>query len=163
MSIIRRLDTAIISTSTWRRTATRWGLSRSRTGKTTRVLPCLASHELGFLVCAGNMDSMVNHYTVSIKSDVDQDAYTPGRCDRENGRITRRSFIRNLIRRTYKNVPIVLGGIEASLRRLSHYDYWSDKVKRSILLDAGADLISYGMGEHSMLEIADALDEWHGM
>ena len=64
----------------------------------------------------------------------------------------------NLIRQTYKNTPIILGGIEASLRRLAHYDYWSDKVKRSVLLDSGADMISYGMGERSIVEIADALN-----
>ena len=64
----------------------------------------------------------------------------------------------NLIRQTYKKTPIILGGIEASLRRMAHYDYWSDKLKRSILLDSGADLISYGMGEHSIVEIAEALD-----
>lgn len=64
----------------------------------------------------------------------------------------------NLIRKTYKKTPILLGGIEASLRRLAHYDYWSDKVKRSVLLDSGADLLMYGMGEHSILEIAEALD-----
>lgn len=64
----------------------------------------------------------------------------------------------NLIRRTYKKVPIILGGIEASLRRMAHYDYWSDQVKRSVLLDSGADMISYGMGEHSIVEIADALN-----
>ena len=63
----------------------------------------------------------------------------------------------NLIRKSYKKTPVILGGIEASLRRLGHYDYWSDQVKRSVLLDAGADLISYGMGEHSIVEIADAL------
>ncbi len=64
----------------------------------------------------------------------------------------------NLIRRTYKDVPIIIGGIEASLRRLAHYDYWSNKLKHSILIDSQADLLSYGMGEHSMVEIADALD-----
>ena len=64
----------------------------------------------------------------------------------------------NLIRQTYKKTPVILGGIEASLRRLAHYDYWSDKLKRSVLLDAGADLISYGMGERSIIEIADALN-----
>ena len=64
----------------------------------------------------------------------------------------------NLIRQTYKHKPIIIGGIEASLRRLAHYDYWSNKLKRSILLDSGADIISYGMGEHSIIEIADALD-----
>ena len=64
----------------------------------------------------------------------------------------------NLIRSAYKDVPIIAGGIEASLRRLAHYDYWSNKMKRSILLDAQADIISYGMGEHSIVELADALD-----
>ena len=64
----------------------------------------------------------------------------------------------NLIRRTYKKTPIIIGGIEASLRRMAHYDYWSDKVKRSILMDSGADLLSYGMGEHSILAVAEALD-----
>ncbi len=64
----------------------------------------------------------------------------------------------NLIRRTYKHTPVILGGIEASLRRLGHYDYWSDRVKRSVLLDSGADMISYGMGEHSIIDIAEALD-----
>ena len=63
----------------------------------------------------------------------------------------------NLIRQTYKKTPIILGGIEASLRRLAHYDYWENKVKHSVLLDSGADMISYGMGEHSIIEIADAL------
>lgn len=111
---------------------------------------------LGFLVSAGNMDSMVNHYSVS-KKRRRQDAYTPG------GMMGKRPdyavvVYGNLIRRTYKKTPIILGGIEASLRRLAHYDYWSDKVKRSVLLDAGADLISYGMGERSIVEIADALD-----
>ena len=111
---------------------------------------------LGFLVSAGNMDSMVNHYTVS-KKRRKTDAYTPG------GIMGKRPdhaaiVYGNLIRRTYKQTPIILGGIEASLRRLAHYDYWSDKVKRSILLDSGADIISYGMGEHSIVEIAEALD-----
>ncbi len=111
---------------------------------------------LGFLVSAGNMDSMVNHYTVS-KKHRQKDAYSPGgvmglRPDRAA------TVYGNLIRRTYKHTPVILGGIEASLRRLSHYDYWEDKVRRSVLLDSGADLISYGMGEHSILEIAEALD-----
>ncbi len=111
---------------------------------------------LAFLVSAGNMDSMVNHYTVSGKRRK-TDAYSPGgvmglRPDRAV------TVYGNLIRRTYKKVPIILGGIEASLRRMAHYDYWSDQVKRSVLLDSGADMISYGMGEHSIVEIADALD-----
>ena len=110
---------------------------------------------LGFLVSSGNMDSMVNHYTVA-KKRRHQDAYSPG------GAIGKRPDYAvivycNLIRQTYKRTPIIIGGIEASLRRLSHYDYWSDRVRRSILLDSGADLISYGMGEHSIPEIADAL------
>lgn len=111
---------------------------------------------LGFLVSAGNMDSMVNHYSVS-KKHRKTDAYTPG------GKMGRRPdyacvVYGNLIRRTYKKTPVILGGIEASLRRLAHYDYWSDRLKRSVLLDSGADIISYGMGERSIVEIADALD-----
>lgn len=111
---------------------------------------------LGFLVSAGNMDSMVNHYTVS-KKHRHKDAYSPGGV--MGLRPDRAAIVYgNLIRRTYKHTPVILGGIEASLRRLSHYDYWEDRVRRSVLLDAGADLISYGMGEHSILEIAEALD-----
>lgn len=111
---------------------------------------------LGFLISAGNMDSMVNHYSVS-KKRRKTDAYTPGgvmgkRPDRAA------TVYSNLVRQTYKDVPIILGGIEASLRRMAHYDYWSDRLKRSVLLDSGADIISYGMGERSVLEIADALD-----
>ena len=110
---------------------------------------------LGFLVSAGNMDSMVNHYTVA-KRHRKTDSYTPGGVmgKRPDRAVT---VYCNLIRRSYKHTPIIIGGIEASLRRLGHYDYWSDRVKRSILLDSGADLISYGMGEHSIVEIADAL------
>ena len=111
---------------------------------------------LGFLVMGGNMDSMVNHYSVS-KKRRDMDAYTPG------GVMGKRPdyatvVYSNLIRQTYKTTPIIVGGIEASLRRLAHYDYWSNKVKRSILLDAGADLVLYGMGERSIVEVAEALD-----
>lgn len=112
---------------------------------------------LAFLVSAGNMDSMVNHYTVA-KKHRKQDAYSPGgqmglRPDRAV------TVYSNLIRQTYKDTPVILGGIEASLRRLAHYDYWADALKRSVLLDAGADMISYGMGERSILEIAEALDK----
>lgn len=111
---------------------------------------------LGFLVSAGNMDSMVNHYSVS-KKRRKTDAFSPG------GAMGLRPdyaavVYGNLIRQTYKKTPIILGGIEASLRRLAHYDYWSDRLKRSVLLDSGADLISYGMGERSIIEIAEALD-----
>ncbi len=116
----------------------------------------LGEPRLGFLVTAGNMDSMVNHYSVS-KKRRSTDSFTPG------GEMGKRPDYAtvvycNLIRHTYKNIPIIIGGIEASLRRLAHYDYWSNKVKRSILLDSGADLISYGMGERSIVEIADALN-----
>ena len=115
----------------------------------------LGEPRLAFLISAGNMDSMVNHYTVA-KHRRHTDAYTPGGA--AGARPDHAAAVYgNLIRRTYKKTPIVLGGIEASLRRLAHYDYWSDKLKRSILLDSGADLISYGMGEHSIVEIADAL------
>lgn len=111
---------------------------------------------LGFLVSGGNMDSMVNHYSVS-KKRRKTDAYSPG------GKMGLRPDYAtvvycNLIRRTYKDVPIIIGGIEASLRRLAHYDYWSDKLKHSILIDSQADIISYGMGEHSIVELAEALD-----
>lgn len=111
---------------------------------------------LGFLVMAGNMDSMVNHYSVS-KKRRQSDAFTPG------GVMGKRPdyatiVYSNLIRQTYKKTPVIIGGIEASLRRLGHYDYWSNKVKRSILMDSGADLLSYGMGERSVIEIADALN-----
>ncbi len=116
----------------------------------------LGEPRLGFLVSAGNMDSMVNHYSVSKKRRT-TDAYSPGG---EMGKRPDYATIVycNLIRQTYKRKPIIIGGIEASLRRLAHYDYWSDKLKRSILLDSGADLISYGMGERSIVEIAEALD-----
>lgn len=111
---------------------------------------------LGFLVSSGNMDSMVNHYSVT-KHRRKTDAYSPG------GQMGRRPdnavvVYGNLIRQAYPDAAVIVGGIEASLRRLGHYDYWEDKVKRSILLDASADLVSYGMGEHSIIEIAEALD-----
>lgn len=111
---------------------------------------------LGFIVMGGNMDSMVNHYYVSKKRRT-SDAFTPGGVMGKRPDYATVVYC-NLIRQTYKNVPIIIGGIEASLRRLGHYDYWSDKIKRSILLDSGADLLSYGMGEKSMVEIAEALD-----
>ena len=116
----------------------------------------LGEPRLGFLVSAGNMDSMVNHYTVS-KKRRKNDAYTPGGVMGKRPDYATIVYC-NLIRQTYKNKAIIIGGIEASLRRLAHYDYWSNKLKRSILLDSGADIISYGMGEHSIVEIADALD-----
>lgn len=116
----------------------------------------LGEPRLGFLVSSGNMDSMVNHYYVS-KKHRESDAYTPGGVPfkRPDHAVV---VYGNLIRKTYKKTPIIIGGIEASLRRMAHYDYWSDSFKRSILLDSQADLISYGMGEKSIVEIADALN-----
>ena len=124
--------------------------------KNPESIKILGEPRLGFLVTAGNMDSMVNHYTVS-KKRRSKDMYTPGG---EMGRRPDYAAIvySNLIRSVYKKTPIIVGGIEASLRRLAHYDYWSGKLKRSLLLDSQADLISYGMGEHSIVEIADALN-----
>ena len=124
--------------------------------KNDKSIDVFGRPRLGFLVCGGNMDSMVNHYSVS-KKRRQKDAYSPG------GQMGLRpdyatTVYCNLIRRTYKDVPIIIGGIEASLRRMAHYDYWSDKLKHSILVDSSADILSYGMGEHSMLEIAEALD-----
>ena len=111
---------------------------------------------LGFLVSGGNMDSMVNHYSVSKKRRAN-DAFTPGGIMGKRPDYATTVYC-NLIRQTYKKTPIIIGGIEASLRRMAHYDYWSNKLKRSILLDSGADLISYGMGERSIVEVAEALD-----
>ena len=124
--------------------------------KDDESITILDKPRLGFLISAGNMDSMVNHYYVSKKKRT-TDAYTPGG---EMGKRPDYATIvyGNLIRRTYKDVPIIIGGIEASLRRMAHYDYWSDSFKRSILLDSQADIISYGMGERSIVEIADALN-----
>ncbi len=124
--------------------------------KDDQSISVLGEPRLAFLVMGGNMDSMVNHYYVSKKRRT-TDAYTPG------GVIGRRPdhatvVYCNLIRRTYKNKPIIIGGIEASLRRMAHYDYWSDSFKRSILLDSQANLIVYGMGEKAIVQIAEALD-----
>ena len=124
--------------------------------KDENSIQILGKPRLGFLISGGNMDSMVNHYYVSKKRRT-QDAYTPG------GEMGKRPdyatvVYGNLIRRVYKDVPVIIGGIEASLRRLAHYDYWSNSFKRSVLLDSQADLISYGMGEKSIVEIADALN-----
>lgn len=124
--------------------------------KKEESITILGKPRLGFLISGGNMDSMVNHYFVS-KKPRPTDAYTPG------GKMGKRpdhavTVYGNLIRRVYKDSPIIIGGIEASLRRLAHYDYWSDSFKRSILLDSQADIISYGMGEKSIVEIADALN-----
>ncbi len=124
--------------------------------KEEKSITVLGRPRLAFIVTGGNMDSLVNHYFVSGKHRP-SDAYTPG------GEPYKRPdhatvVYGNLIRRVYKDVPVIIGGIEASLRRMAHYDYWSDSFKRSILLDSQADLISYGMGEKSIVEIAEALE-----
>ena len=111
---------------------------------------------LFFAISAGNMDSMINHYTANRKVR-NKDAYSPG------GRIGLRPDRATLsycqrAREAYKGVPVIAGGVEASLRRLAHYDYWSDKVRRSILLDCKADLVAYGMGEDTIIEIARRLE-----
>ncbi len=111
---------------------------------------------LGFLVSAGNMDSMVNHFTVN-KRRRHNDNYTPGGVAGKRPDYATIVYC-NLIKQRFKNVPVIIGGIEASLRRLAHYDYWSDRLRRSILLDSGADLICYGMGELATVEVAEALD-----
>ena len=124
--------------------------------KDAESIQILGKPRLAFLISAGNMDSCVNHYSVS-KKRRSMDAYSPGG---EMGKRPDHATVvyGNLIRRVYKEVPIIIGGIEASLRRMAHYDYWSDSFKRSILLDSQADIISYGMGEKSIVELADALN-----
>ncbi len=133
----------------------RVGMIAQPNWKDAESIAVFGQPRLGFLVSSGNMDSMVNHYYVS-KRPRETDAYTPG------GKTGKRPdhaavVYSHLIRRRFRTVPIILGGMEASLRRMAHYDYWSDSLKRSILLDSQADLISYGMGEKSIIEIADAL------
>ena len=124
--------------------------------KNPKSIDVFGRPRLGFLVSGGNMDSMVNHYSVT-KHRRKTDAFTPGGVMGKRPDYATVVYC-NLIRRTYKDVPILIGGIEASLRRLSHYDYWSESMKRSILLDSQADLLMYGMGEKSIVEIADALN-----
>ena len=111
---------------------------------------------LGFLVTGGNMDSMVNHYSVG-RHRRRTDAYTPGGVTGKRPDYATVVYC-NLIRRSFPKIPILIGGIEASLRRLAHYDYWSDSLKRSILLDSQADLLLSGMGERAIVEVADAMN-----
>ena len=124
--------------------------------KDPKSIDVFGKPRLGFLVSGGNMDSMVNHYSVTCHRRK-TDAFTPGGVMGKRPDYATVVYC-NLIRRTYKDVPILIGGIEASLRRLSHYDYWSNKMKRSILLDSQADILMYGMGEKSIVELADALN-----
>ncbi|PWX01271.1 YgiQ family radical SAM protein [Clostridium perfringens] len=117
----------------------------------------LGRPRLGFLVNGGNMDPMVNHYTVSKKLRK-KDLYTPkGEMGKRPDRAT--IVYCNKIREAYKDVNIVIGGIEASLRRFAHYDYWENKVRKSILVDSGADLLVYGMSEKQIVEVADFLNQ----
>ena len=116
----------------------------------------LGKPRLGFLINSGNVDSMVNNFSVS-KNRRKRDQYSPGA---KAGRRPDRAVIvySNLARQAYRDVPVIIGGLEASLRRLGHYDYWSDRVRRSILMDSKADILIYGMGERAVCEIAEALD-----
>ena len=110
---------------------------------------------LGVFISGGNLDSMVAHYTAA-KKRRSEDLYSPG--GRTGLRPDRATIVyANRVREAFGHIPLIIGGLEASLRRFAHYDYWEDKVRRSILFDAQADLISYGMGERSTLEIAQAL------
>ncbi len=122
------------------------------------TITCMGTPRLGVLISAGNMDSMVNHYSVS-KKKRQTDSFSPG--GKMGLRPDRATIVySNLARRTFGKVPIIIGGIEASLRRFAHYDYWQDGVRRSVLDDSGADMLLYGMGEKSIIEIARALE--HG-
>ncbi|MCL2421549.1 MAG: YgiQ family radical SAM protein [Defluviitaleaceae bacterium] len=124
--------------------------------KTTADFTKFGQPKLAFLVTGGNIDSMVNYYSVSLHKRK-TDAYSAGG---QLGKRPNRATIVycNKIREVYKNIPIIIGGLEASLRRLAHYDYWDNAVRRSILLDSAADMIVYGMGEKQIIEIAEALE-----
>ena len=112
---------------------------------------------LGFLVSAGNIDSMVAHYTAA-KRRRSYDYYSPG--GRTGLRPDRACIVyTNRIRQAYGDVPVILGGLEASLRRFAHYDYWENRVRRSVLVDSRADLLTYGMGENILIRIAELLDK----
>ncbi len=118
-------------------------------------LLCYGRPRLGVLISGGVIDSMVNHYTAARKKR-SQDVYSPG--GKAGYRPDRATIVYgNLVRRAFGKIPLIVGGTEASLRRFSHYDYWDDNVRRSIIFDSRADLISFGMGEKSIIEIANAL------
>lgn len=123
--------------------------------RSTEDFKKLGRPKLGVLVSAGNIDSMVNHYTASKKKRSD-DAYAPG--NKAGQRPDRATIVYcNRIREAFGKIPVLIGGIEASLRRFAHYDYWDDKIRRSILFDSKADILMYGMGERQIVEIADCL------
>ncbi len=111
---------------------------------------------LGFLINSGNVDSMVNNFSV-MKNRRRKDMYSPGgKAGRRPDRAV--TVYCNRAREAYRDVPIIIGGLEASLRRFAHYDYWDNSVRRSILMDSRAEILIYGMGERAVLEIAEALD-----
>ncbi len=123
--------------------------------KNTDDFKKLGKPKLAFLVTGGNIDSMVNHYSVA-KKRREKDLYSPG--GKSGLRPDRATIVYcQKIREVFKNIPIMIGGIEASLRRLSHYDYWDNKIRRSILLDSQADILMFGMGEHQIVELAESL------
>lgn len=123
--------------------------------KTCEDFKKLGRPRLGVLISAGNIDSMVNHYTAA-KKRRSEDLYSPG--GKAGMRPDRATIVyANRVREAFGNIPVLIGGVEASLRRFAHYDYWDDKVRRSILFDSGADILMYGMGEHQIAEIADCL------
>lgn len=124
--------------------------------KTTQDFTRFGKPRLGFMVTSGNIDSMVAHYTAAKRKRSD-DAYTAG--GKAGGRPDRAVIVyTRLIKQTYPQSPVIIGGLEASLRRFAHYDYWDDAVRPSILIDSGADLLSFGMGEKQTIEIADTLN-----
>ena len=124
--------------------------------RTPEAFKVFGRPRLGFLISPGNIDSMVNRYTAA-KKPRSTDVYSPG--GRAEMRPNRPTIVyTNMIRRAYKNMPIIIGGLESSLRRFAHYDYWDDRVRASVLVDSGADLLIYGMGERPIVEIADAMN-----
>ncbi|WZL71596.1 YgiQ family radical SAM protein [Clostridiaceae bacterium 35-E11] len=133
----------------------RVGIIAQPNWRNTKDFKQLGRPKLAFLITAGNIDSMVNHYTVS-KKKRQKDFYSPG--GKMGLRPDRATIVyTNMVRQAFKKVSIILGGIEASLRRFAHYDYWDDKVRRSILFDSEADLLVFGMGEKQILEIGENL------
>ena len=123
--------------------------------RSPQSLKVLRRPRLGFLVTSGNLDSMVNHFTAA-KKPRRQDVYSPGGA---TGRRPDRAVTvyANLVRQAYKKMPVIIGGLEASLRRMAHYDYWKDSLRRSVLLDSKADLLVYGMGESAVVQVAKRL------
>ncbi|MES9143950.1 YgiQ family radical SAM protein, partial [Cutibacterium acnes] len=135
----------------------RVGIVAQPNWKSTDDLLVMGKPKLGVLISSGVIDSMVNHYTVSKKQRTD-DAYSPGG---KAGFCPDRAVIvySNLAKQAFKDVPVIIGGLDASLRRFAHYDYWDNKVRRSILADSKADLLIYGMGEKPIIQLAKLLDK----